>query len=62
MEKVNDEDTLNWYIQGMRKFWGMFEPNLCDVIAEARGWLPLKRKESMVIHYDDKEYIITRVK
>ena len=56
------EDTIPWYVQAMRRYWGEVEPNFCDVIASTRGWLPLKRGEEMTIHYDGKEYVITRKK
>ena len=56
------DETISWYIAAMRACWKEVEPNFCDVIALTRGWLPLKCGETMVIHYDDKEYVITRKK
>ena len=56
------EDTMLWYVNAMRRFWGEAEPKFCDVIAATRGWTPLERGEHMVVHYDGKEYIITRKK
>ena len=56
------DDVHLWYINAMRRFHNGVEPNLCDVIAATRGWLPLESKETMIVHYDDKEYVIRRKK
>lgn len=34
--------------------------NLVDKIAARCGWLPLTVGEKMTVHFDDKEYVITR--
>lgn len=53
---------MPWYVRTLRIFWGEREPNMCDVIAFTRGWRPLVKGEQMTVHYDDKEYVITRKK
>ena len=56
------DDTISWYVQAIRRYWGEVEPNFCDLIAATRGWNPLERGEKMTIHYDGKEYVIRRKK
>ena len=38
------------------------EPNLVDVIAHTCGWNPLIVNAEMIVHYDNKEYVIKRTK
>jgi len=45
-------------IEGMLSKEG--EPNMVDIIAQSRGWLPLVLGEKMTVHYGGKEYEIKR--
>lgn len=38
------------------------EVNLIDVISRSRGWNPLDKSVQMIVHIDDKEYVIRREK
>ncbi len=61
-KRVDRSIDIAWYVDSIHRFWEHLEPNFCDLIAATRGWLPLKRGEQMTIHYDGKEYLITRKK
>ena len=52
----------DWYIDIMRRAYDGARPNFCDVIAAMNGWLPLDVKEKMIVHFNDREYVIRRTK
>jgi hypothetical protein len=61
--KANDRKREEeWLMNSIRRHWGedALEPNFIDVIAESRGWLPLKPGESMTVHFSGEEFVITR--
>ena len=39
-----------------------WDENVIDNISSSCGWKPLKENEEMTVHYDNKEFIIKRIK
>jgi hypothetical protein len=61
--KANDRKREEeWLMNTLRRHWpeDALQPNFIDVIAELRGWLPLKIGESMTVHFSGEEFVITR--
>jgi hypothetical protein len=61
LAKRNVEYSLRWLEGAMRRYAGPDgDINLLDVLAATRGWLPLKVREVMTVHYGSREYVIKR--
>ena len=57
-EEIIEESKKLWYINAMQKL----NYNLVDVIAASCGWNPLTKEEEMTVTFDDKQYMIKRIK
>lgn len=63
---IKDLVIRDWYHdcldQLMDRTPNSYEPDLLDLVAYCRGWLPLQTGENMTVEIGEKEYEITRVK